>query len=525
MTQAPTTGAPGAPQLVPTPVPSVEAAAVLAEALRAAGLTERAVLEAFGVQTPEQVRTMPTQVRMMKTSNETPLNVMIRLFLMGTTAGPGAASKVTGSRSAEDWVGLGLFRKDQGQYRATVQLYLAGDLLVASDMPVVAGGRVTMPQDAVMGVLQTTIDLSAMMIRRPVGSALDLGCGAGLLALQASGFARSVVAADINPRAAAFVRFNAALAGKTNIEAVAGDRFAPLEGRTFDLIVANPPYVISPESRFTFRDSGMKLDAFCRSLAERAGRHLNPGGYFQMFCDFAHISGEKPAKRVASWFAGSGCDVVVSRLSTLAPREYAEHWCRMTGAAANQQEFMNRLGSWLQFYQAERVEAITHALVTMRRPGADAADAPVAGEAPDDGRAPWIRFEEIPDRVQGSAGEQIARGFSSRDFLRRTADDALLQASLAAAPELRLAREVAPADGGSWTDAAFQARLSRGFPYAATLQHWEFEALREAGTGKPVSSALTAAAAASGKSVDELRPAFLNAIRQFVEVGALLPRA
>ncbi len=525
MTQAPTTGATGAPQSVPTPVPSVEAAAVLAEALRAAGLNEQSVLEVFGVQTPEQVRAMPTQVRMMKTSQETPLNVMIRMFLMGVAASPATASKATGPRSADDWVALGLFRKDQGQYRATVQLYLAGDLLIASDMPVVTAGRVTMPRDAVMGVLQTTLDLSAMMIRRHVGSVLDLGCGAGLLALQAAGFATSVVAADINPRAAAFVRFNAALAGKTNVEAVAGDRFAPVQGRTFDLIIANPPYVISPESRFTFRDSGMKLDAFCRSLAEKAGTHLNPGGHFQMFCDFAHVSGENPAKRVASWFAGSGCDVVVSRLSTLPPRDYAEHWCRMTGAAANQQEFMNRLGSWLQYYQSERVEAITHALVTMRRPSPGAADAPVAGDVPDDGRAPWIRFDEIPDRVQGSAGEQIARGFTSRDFLRRTGDEALLAASMVAAPELRLAREVAPSEHGSWSDSAFQARLSRGFPFAATLQHWEFVALSEAGAGKPLSSALEAAAKAAGKSADELRTAFLGAVRQFVEVGALIPKA
>jgi methylase of polypeptide subunit release factors len=31
--------------------------------------------------------------------------------------------------------------------------------------------------------------------------------------------------------------------------------FAPVAGERFDLVVANPPFVISPDSSFVFRDS------------------------------------------------------------------------------------------------------------------------------------------------------------------------------------------------------------------------------------------------------------------------------
>ena len=50
-------------------------------------------------------------------------------------------------------------------------------------------------------------------------------------------------------RALAFAAFNAALNGVGNIEFREGSLLEPVTGERFDLIVSNPPYVISPESR------------------------------------------------------------------------------------------------------------------------------------------------------------------------------------------------------------------------------------------------------------------------------------
>jgi SAM-dependent methyltransferase len=73
-----------------------------------------------------------------------------------------------------------------------------------------------------------------------VGDVLDLGSGAGAVALAVAPFARSVVATDVNPRAALFVGANTQAHGHTNVEDLAGDLFAPVRGRRFDRILTQP---------------------------------------------------------------------------------------------------------------------------------------------------------------------------------------------------------------------------------------------------------------------------------------------
>ena len=79
--------------------------------------------------------------------------------------------------------------------------------------------------------------------------ARSIGPGCGIQALLAAKHSERVVATDVNPRALAFAAFNAALNGIDKIEFRLGDGFAPVEGESFDLIVSNPPYVISPMPR------------------------------------------------------------------------------------------------------------------------------------------------------------------------------------------------------------------------------------------------------------------------------------
>ena len=55
-----------------------------------------------------------------------------------------------------------------------------------------------------------------------------------------------VIGTDINPRAVALSRINAALNGIGNVEFREGDMFAPVAGETFDLIISQPPFVSTP---------------------------------------------------------------------------------------------------------------------------------------------------------------------------------------------------------------------------------------------------------------------------------------
>ena len=75
-----------------------------------------------------------------------------------------------------------------------------------------------------------------------------------------------MVATDVNERALAFAEFNCALNGVENVEFRSGSLLEPVLGERFGLVVANPPYVISPGLDVVFRDSGMERDAVSETV-------------------------------------------------------------------------------------------------------------------------------------------------------------------------------------------------------------------------------------------------------------------
>ena len=122
---------------------------------------------------------------------------------------------------------------------------------------------------------------------------LDLCCGTGCiavsLALACPG--AQVTASDLSADALSLARENAQRLG-AQVEFVHGDLFAPLEGRTFDLLVSNPPYIPSDDctalqKEVTFEplmalDGGADGLDFYRRIACHAPRFLAPGGMLMM---------------------------------------------------------------------------------------------------------------------------------------------------------------------------------------------------------------------------------------------------
>lgn len=121
------------------------------------------------------------------------------------------------------------------------------------------------------------------------GAVLDWGTGSGAIAiaLAAEGEGLSVCAVDRSAEALAVARANAQAAGVA-VEFIHSDGFAALEGRRFDLIAANPPYLSEDDLRaappeLTFEPHGALvagpggLEDIARICAE-APAHLAPGG-------------------------------------------------------------------------------------------------------------------------------------------------------------------------------------------------------------------------------------------------------
>jgi release factor glutamine methyltransferase len=114
---------------------------------------------------------------------------------------------------------------------------------------------------------------------------LDLGTGAGFVAVLAARRAKRVVATDVVPECLALAARNAAMNGVAErVETRLGDCYDPVRGETFDLIVSGPPQLPTPPDRD--RDDWMaRADnggpdgwAVLDRVIAGARPHLEPGG-------------------------------------------------------------------------------------------------------------------------------------------------------------------------------------------------------------------------------------------------------
>lgn len=127
---------------------------------------------------------------------------------------------------------------------------------------------------------------------RPVEHAVDIGCGTGggaLLIARAAQRAQ-VSAVDINPLALRYATINAALSGVSNVSIAPSDVLDGISG-TFDLIVANPPYMLDRSAR-TYRHGGGALGAeLSLRIVEQACERLTRHGTLLLYTGVAIVDG------------------------------------------------------------------------------------------------------------------------------------------------------------------------------------------------------------------------------------------
>ncbi|WP_411700659.1 methyltransferase [Conyzicola sp.] len=307
------------------------------------------------------------------------VGVLATLFVLGLpvpTAGLAAALPALGVDGAE---ALGLVRLD-GELamplldlrpHAFVDALGAGSWWIASDLGEAALRR-AIPETHVLGVGGASTTLAGLMVGTKVGRVLDLGTGCGIQALHAARHAKHVVATDISGRALELARFNAELNGVGNIELRSGSLYEPVAGETFDQIVSNPPFVITPRGEgvpsYEYRDGGLVGDALVASVISRAARHLAPGGVAQLLGNWEYHDGVDAFERVTAWLDGTGLDAWVVEREVQDAALYAETWIRDGGILPRTDEFDALYAAWLDDFAARGVSSIGFGYVTLRRP-------------------------------------------------------------------------------------------------------------------------------------------------------------
>lgn len=422
-----------------TSPPRVDAAllARLRADLTAAAFTVAGVTDVLGPLAADALgrdQALPAQ-RVTATSAD-PCATLIRLFTLGDPVDTAELRAALPSLGVAGASALGLVAEegDGVVARCDLRPYAADDASwwIASDLGELATGAPLTP-DHVLGIGGASSTLSSWTPRPLVGAALDLGTGSGVQALHLGAHARAVTVTDLSERALAYARFNAAL-NEVAWEVLGGSMLDPVAGRRFDLVVSNPPFVITPRSGavplFEYRDAGAAGDTVVADLVRSVGEHLEPGGIAQFLGNWEVSSGTTWTDRVGSWLEGTGLDAWIVQREVQDPAEYAETWARDSGHHPGTADFNTMYAAWLDDFEAREVEAIGFGVITVHRPRAR--------------REPFLDLEEVTWPVAAPMGTAVLAGVSAREWLAEHDDEAVLEQRWRIAEDVHEERHTAP---------------------------------------------------------------------------------
>lgn len=431
-----------------------------------------------------------------------PLNVLIKLFGLYVAVGEDEARAAFAPMTLDEAAALGVLEREEGVVRAAVGLVTTGSLVLARDRFDQAT-RALRP-DHVLGLNPPALNLARLTVRRQVGSALDVGCGGGVQALLAARHAARVVAVDISPRALAFTRFNAALNGVAGVECREGSFFAPVRGERFDLIVCNPPFTISPDSRYVFRDGGREGDAVCEEVVRGAAAHLEEDGFATVLCNWALREGEEPSAPPRRWVDGSGCDAWVLVSDVQDPLTYAAGWNR--GAP----DYESALDRWVAYDRQHGIARIGMGAVILRRRALG---------------SNWVRADDLPDGPTDACDAQIRRVFEGQDRLRNLESDEALFAEAFRVCDDHQVHEVLVLRAGGYTVANRELWLTGGLGFRGAADAHTLELLRRCDGRMSLAQIVEEMAAGGDVAPDALAAGVKGAVRRLVATGFMVPVA
>ncbi|MFT3887916.1 MAG: methyltransferase [Arachnia sp.] len=349
-----------------------------------------------------------------------PLAALIRLFLLQQAV---PQEQLDGVLDVEGLRAAGYLAAEGGRLRALIDIRPYGSpdddasgWLVADPTPGLDQIVTPTAPDYVLGASPASTTLAQITMRMPVGRALDLGTGCGVQSLHLARHADSVVGTDVNARALELAALTAALNGAA-VDLRHGSLYEPVAGERFDLIVSNPPFVMSPPraeaDTLAYREANFEADALVETLVRGAADHLAPGGSLQLLTNWAVLD-EPWEDRLRGWIP-EGCDAWVIERERLDVFSYVEMWLTDAGLGGTP-GWRGAYDEWLAYFDRLGIRSVGMGWILVTRAGRP---------------EPHVRLESWPHPVAQPVGDVFARHAAAVDAFQLPTDRLL-----AAAPRL-----------------------------------------------------------------------------------------
>ncbi|MHA7290984.1 DUF7059 domain-containing protein [Arthrobacter sp. MDT3-24] len=318
------------------------------------------------------------------------------------------------------------------------------ELWVASDLAAHQQAGM-LRHDHVLGIGQASTTLVQTTVRRHVAKALDLGTGCGIQSFHLLHHAEHVTVTDISTRALAFTRFNLLLNAEAlhldpehledRVSLRLGSLLEPVAGEEFELVVSNPPFVITPRTlgehasgQFTYRDGGLPGDDVVSSLVVALPGALAPGGTAQMLGNWEIPAGTEWYERPKSWI-GPDADAWFIQREQVGPEQYAETWLQDASESRDRKHYRDAYADYLADFASRNVAGVGFGMIWLRRPTAGRPAASIS------------RFEEITYPIEQPIGPHLGAAVERSDWL---AANSLADAHLLVADDVTEERHQRP---------------------------------------------------------------------------------
>jgi methylase of polypeptide subunit release factors len=340
-----------------------DACAALRARFREVGFDPKLIAEADAVLPGIHKQPRLPVIRWWLEQRREPGAALARLFVHDDTLPEAVVRRALGNELFDVLHRAGVLRVEAGDVGARFLLTptLEGVTVLSDALGV---GR-----DAAMGPGGGTEHLGRLIPTSFRGSALDIGCGAGTLALVAAARgARRAVGVDLNPRAVEMARFNARLNGLA-AEFAVGDAVEPVAADTFDLVLSQPPFVGRPpdQEERTFLFGGARGDELPLRLLGAANRVLAPGGRAIFLIQSAEREGQPLMARVRKAIGEPAPHVLVLAGNGPTPATQASVFASFDDPSFGS-EYARAARRYLDHFAALDVHAFGAAIVVLTNP-------------------------------------------------------------------------------------------------------------------------------------------------------------